>query len=305
MDEAVRKILFVCHGNICRSPMAEFVMKELLRRAGLAEAVVVESAAMHTDELGNDIHSGTRRKLQEKGIPFTRRAAWLLTAEKAHGYDLLIGMDAYNIADLKRRVFPEDVGKIRRLSAFAGSARDIADPWYTGNFDETYDDVLAGCTALLEKLKVRLAPNPAADAASPAGSPTTKAEQGRWGEDRAAAFLETKGWKIVGRNVRPCPEDQRCEIDLIAQSRDGGMVVFVEVKTHAQRTAWHNRLSGVDRRKRKNLLRACANWITRNRWHGGFRFDVVEVWGSRENKTPPEIDHVENVPLFGPNWRFW
>ena len=305
MVDAVRKILFVCHGNICRSPMAEFVMKELLRRAGLAEAVVVESAAMHTDELGNDIHSGTRRKLQEKGIPFTRRAAWLLTAEKAHGYDLLIGMDAYNIADLKRRVFPEDVEKIRRLSAFAGSARDIADPWYTGNFDETYDDVLAGCTALLEKLKARLASNPAADAASPAGSPPTKAEQGRWGEDTAAAFLEAKGWKIVGRNVRPCPEDQRCEIDLIAQSCDGGTVVFVEVKTHAQRTEWHNRLSGVDRRKRKNLLRACANWITRNRWHGGFRFDVIEVWGSRENKTPPELDHVENVPLFGPNWRFW
>ena len=305
MGEAVRKILFVCHGNICRSPMAEFVMKELLRRAGLAEAVVVESAAMHTDELGNDIHSGTRRKLQEKGIPFTRRAAWLLTAEKAHGYDLLIGMDAYNIADLKRRVFPEDVGKIRRLSAFAGSARDIADPWYTGNFDETYDDVLAGGTALREKLQARLAPNPSADAASPAGSPTTKSEQGRWGEDRAAAFLEAKGWKIVGRNVRPCPQDQRCEIDLIAQSRDGGMVVFVEVKTHAQRTAWHNRLSGVDRRKRQNLLRACANWITRNRWHGGFRFDVVEVWGGRENEAPPEIDHIENVPLFGPNWRFW
>ena len=305
MGEAVRKILFVCHGNICRSPMAEFVMKELLRRAGLAEAVVVESAAMHTDELGNDIHSGTRRKLQEKGIPFTRRAAWLLTAEKAHGYDLLIGMDAYNIADLKRRVFPEDVGKIRRLSAFAGSARDIADPWYTGTFDETYDDVLAGCTALLEKLQARLAPNPSADAASPAGSPTTKSEQGRWGEDRAAAFLEAKGWKIVGRNVRPCPQDQRCEIDLIAQSRDGGMVVFVEVKTHAQRTAWHNRLSGVDRRKKKNLLRACSNWVTRNRWHGGFRFDVVEVWGGRESEAPPEIDHVENVPLFGPNWRFW
>ena len=305
MGEAVRKILFVCHGNICRSPMAELVMKELLRRAGLAEAVVVESAALHTDELGNDIHSGTRRKLLENGIPFTRRAAWLLTAEKAHGYDLLIGMDAYNIADLKRRVFPEDVGKIRRLSAFAGSASDIADPWYTGNFDETYADVLAGCTALLEKLKARLASNPSADAVPPASSPPTKAEQGRWGEDTAAAFLEAKGWKIVGRNVRPCPQDQRCEIDLIAKSRDGATVVFVEVKTHAQRTEWHNRLSGVDRRKKKNLLRACANWVTRNRWHGGFRFDVVEVWGSRESEAPPEIDHVENVPLFGPNWRFW
>lgn len=146
------KILFVCHGNICRSPMAEFVMKELLRRAE-TEDVVVESAAMHTDEIGSDVHYGTRRKLTQQGIPFTPRAAWLLTAAKAREYDLLIGMDAYNVADLRRLVFPEDREKIHKLPEFAGETRDIADPWYTGNFDETYDDVLRGCTALLEKLK--------------------------------------------------------------------------------------------------------------------------------------------------------
>ncbi|MCQ2391384.1 MAG: low molecular weight phosphotyrosine protein phosphatase [Kiritimatiellae bacterium] len=145
------KILFVCHGNICRSPMAEFVMKELLRRAGRTD-VEVASAAMHTDEIGSDIHYGTRAKLREQGIPFTSRAAWLLTAAKAREYDYLIGMDAYNVADLRRLVYPEDRNKIYRLPDFADEPRDIADPWYTGNFDVTYADVLAGCTALLEQL---------------------------------------------------------------------------------------------------------------------------------------------------------
>lgn len=151
MQTDTKKILFLCHGNICRSPMAEFVMKELVRRAG-RDDIVIESAALHTDEIGNDIHRGTRRKLQAEGIPFAPRRAWLLTAAKAREYDLLIGMDDYNIADLRRLVFPEDEGKIRKLLSFAGSERDIADPWYTGNFDQTYADVLEGCTALLKSL---------------------------------------------------------------------------------------------------------------------------------------------------------
>ena len=150
MNTPVRRLLFVCHGNICRSPMAEFVMKELLRREGLDGAFTVESAALHTDELGNDIHYGTRRELQAHGIPFTHRAAWLLSAAKAHEYDLLIGMDAYNMADLRRLVYPADLPKLRMLLDFAGMKRDVADPWYTGNFDETYDDVLAGCKGMLE-----------------------------------------------------------------------------------------------------------------------------------------------------------
>ena len=127
-------------------------MKDLVRKAGI-EGVKIESAALHTDEIGNDIHYGTRSKLKEMGVSFTPRAAWLITAAKAKEYDLLIGMDAYNIADLRRLVYPDDLPKIHKLPEFAGKKTDIADPWYTGNFDATYDDIVDGCTALLESLK--------------------------------------------------------------------------------------------------------------------------------------------------------
>ncbi len=147
-------ILFLCHGNICRSPMAEFVMKDLLRRAG-RDDVAVDSAALHTDELGSDIHCGTRRILQREGIPFTPRAAWLFTPADAARYDWLIGMDAANEADLKARVYPADRRKIRKLLSFAGEAGDVADPWYTGNFDETYRDVRRGCQGVLAALPER------------------------------------------------------------------------------------------------------------------------------------------------------
>ena len=151
MKTAAVRILFLCHGNICRSPMAEFVMKELLRRSG-RDDVSVESAALHTDEIGSDTHRGTRAKLAAEGIPFERRAAWLLTPAKAREYDLLVGMDDWNIADLKRLVYPGDLPKVRKLLSYAGQTRDIADPWYTGNFDATFDDIMAGCTKLLETL---------------------------------------------------------------------------------------------------------------------------------------------------------
>ena len=145
------KILFLCHGNICRSPMAEFVMKDLLAKAGRTD-VVVESAALHTDEIGSDIHYGTRQKLTQMGVPFTPRAAWLLTAAKAREYDLLVGMDCYNMADLRRLVYPEDLSKVHMMLEFAGEDRDVADPWYTRNFDDTYDDVLRGCQGILRTL---------------------------------------------------------------------------------------------------------------------------------------------------------
>ena len=133
--------------------MAEFVMKDMLRKAG-RDDVTVESAALHTDEIGRDIHRGTRAKLTEMGVPFSPRAAWLLTAAKAREYDLLIGMDRYNIADLRRLVYPEDLLKVHLLLEFAGLDREVADPWYTGNFDETWNDVVAGCEGIMKGLKV-------------------------------------------------------------------------------------------------------------------------------------------------------
>ncbi len=131
--------------------MAEMVMKELLLRSGRSD-IEVESAALHTDELGNDIHYGTRTILRRNAIPFTSRRAWLLTAGKAKEYDMLIGMDSYNRRDLKRLLPDSDHHKIYTLLEFAGSDRDIADPWYTGDFEPTYRDVMEGCTALLKYL---------------------------------------------------------------------------------------------------------------------------------------------------------
>lgn len=145
------KVLFVCHGNICRSPMAEFVMKAMLAKAGRTD-VAVESAALHTDEIGNDIHCGTRRELERHGVPFSPRRAWLLTAEKASEYDLIVGMDAANMSDLRRLVRPSDRPKLRKLLDFAGVGRDVADPWYTGEFGVTYADVAEGCGALLAQI---------------------------------------------------------------------------------------------------------------------------------------------------------
>ncbi len=146
------KILFVCHGNICRSPMAEFVMKDLLAKAGI-EDVMVESAAMHTDQIGCDTHPGTKRELSKHGIPFSPRRAWLLSSGKLHEYDMVVGMDGANMRDLRRLAEPSDQHKLRRLLDFADIDRDVADPWYTGDYEATYADVIAGCSALLEKLR--------------------------------------------------------------------------------------------------------------------------------------------------------
>lgn len=130
-------------------------------------------------------------------------------------------------------------------------------------------------------------------------------ERGHWGEAIAEDYLRKRGWVTVGRNVRPCVSDQRCEIDLIVHSKDHATVVFVEVKTHIQRSARAGRLWRIDKRKKRNLLRACTNWILKNKWHGNFRFDVVQVYGRPRGTDLPEIDHVENVHLFPSKWRFW
>lgn len=147
------KILFVCHGNICRSPMAEFVMKEIVRRGGDAERFEIASCAVSREEIGNDIHSGTRRKLLEMGIPFERRAAVQLMRADYARWDWLVAMDTANVRGIERITGGDPAGKIRLLLEFAGERRSIADPWYTGDFDATYRDVLRGCEALYDALK--------------------------------------------------------------------------------------------------------------------------------------------------------
>ena len=146
------RILFVCHGNICRSPMAEFVMKELVRRAGRESDFLIESAATSREEIGNDMHYGTRTKLREMGIPFSRRAARQITRNDYDKYDYLVAMDDENLFYMNRCWSPDPQHKIVHLLSFAGKDRDIADPWYTGKFDQTYEDVLEGCEAFLKFL---------------------------------------------------------------------------------------------------------------------------------------------------------
>ena len=146
------KILFVCHGNICRSPMAEFVMKDLVQKAGLSRQIQVDSAATSSEEIGNSIHYGTRRKLQEKGIPFDDHRARRMTKRDYETYDLLIGMETMNIRNMMRITQGDPLHKISRILDHTPHPRDIDDPWYTGNFDITYEQIREGCEALLQKL---------------------------------------------------------------------------------------------------------------------------------------------------------
>lgn len=144
------KILFICHGNICRSTMAEFVLKDMVRKKGLNWEI--ESAATSTEEIGNDTHYGTKAKLTEKGISFTPRRARQMTKADYEHFDLLIGMDRYNMINMRRFYQNDPQNKLRLLLDFTARGGDIADPWYTGNFDATYNDIEEGCTSLIKKL---------------------------------------------------------------------------------------------------------------------------------------------------------
>ncbi len=146
------KLLFVCHGNICRSPMAEFVMKDMVKKAGLADQFEIASAATSTEELGNPVYPPARRKLLEHGIRCDGKRARQMTRADYRNYDLLIGMDNWNIRNMTRMCGGDRVGKIRMLLDYTGYSRSVADPWYTGDFDATWDDVTEGCRALLEHL---------------------------------------------------------------------------------------------------------------------------------------------------------
>ena len=141
------KILFVCHGNICRSPMAEFVMKDLIKKAGLSDEFFIASAATSTEEIGNGVHYG---------ISVDGKYAVQLKKSDYAKYDYIIGMDNYNLRNMKRMLPNDTENKIHLLLDWSDNPRDIADPWYTGDFDVTYNDVLEGCTALLKEIKKEL-----------------------------------------------------------------------------------------------------------------------------------------------------
>ena len=146
------KILFVCHGNICRSPMAEFVMKDLVKKAGLEAEFEISSSATSTEEIGNPVYPPARRKLAEHGIGCAGKTARQLRREDYDRYDLLIGMDGANLRNMRRICGGDPVGKLSLLLDWTGRPGDVADPWYTGDFEATWRDVAAGCAALLAYL---------------------------------------------------------------------------------------------------------------------------------------------------------
>ena len=146
------KILFICHGNICRSPMAEFVMKDLVQRAGLEARFHIESAATSTEEIGNPVYPPARRKLAEHGISCAGKTARQLTRADYSEYDFLIGMDRANLRNMQRICGGDPANKLSLLRDYTSRPGDVADPWYTGDFETTWQDVLEGCRGLLAHL---------------------------------------------------------------------------------------------------------------------------------------------------------
>lgn len=148
------KIMFVCLGNICRSPMAEFVLKDMVKKIGLEKEFLIKSSATSSEELGNDIHYGTKDKLIEKGISFEKRKATKLKKDDYDKYDYIIGMEERNIYNILRIVGEDKENKVCKLLDFSNNPRDIADPWYTGNFENTYRDIVEGLEGLLKFLNI-------------------------------------------------------------------------------------------------------------------------------------------------------
>ena len=151
------KIMFVCHGNICRSPMAEFIMRKMLAENGLSDKVSVSSSATSTEEIwngvGNPVYPPAREELRKHGISCEGKRAVQLRHDDLEKYDMFIGMDSMNIRNMTRILDDGARGRIFRLLSFAGRESDVADPWYSGNFEVTYSDIYEGCTALLSYLK--------------------------------------------------------------------------------------------------------------------------------------------------------
>lgn len=148
----MKKILFICHGNICRSPMAEFVMKKLVRDAGLADRFEIASAATSTEEIGNGVYPPVRSLLAKQGIDCAGKTARQMRKSDYDAYDLLIGMDSANFRNMNRICGGDPDGKIRLLMDYTDRPGDVADPWYTRDFEETWRDVNEGCRGLLESI---------------------------------------------------------------------------------------------------------------------------------------------------------
>jgi len=146
------RILFVCHGNICRSPMAEFVMKDLVKKAGRVTEFEIESAAVSAEELGNPVYPPARRELAAHGISCDGKTARQMTRADYDRFDFLVCMDRSNLRRMERICDGDPAGKMSRLLDHTSRPGDVADPWYTGDFSATWRDVFAGCTALLEKI---------------------------------------------------------------------------------------------------------------------------------------------------------
>ncbi len=147
------KVLFICHGNICRSPMAEFVLKDMVEKQGIVDEFYIASAATSMEEIGNPVHRGTRAKLAEHGISTVGKYAVRMERSDYEKYDYIIGMDSWNYKNMLRIVGEDTEHKISLLLDYTDHSRDVADPWYTGDFDKTYEDVVAGCEGLLEHIK--------------------------------------------------------------------------------------------------------------------------------------------------------
>ena len=147
------KVLFVCLGNICRSPMAEMIFKDMINKKGLSNEFFIDSAATSAEGVGEGIHHGTRNILKEKQVPFTQHISKQITKQDYNKFDYIIGMEQRNITNILRIVGEDKGNKVCRLLDFAEQPRDIADPWYTGNFEITYKDIEEGCRKFLEFLQ--------------------------------------------------------------------------------------------------------------------------------------------------------
>lgn len=149
------KILFVCHGNICRSVMAQYVFQNMVNKMGISEDFSIDSAATSREEIGNGPHHGTVRKMREVGIPVLPHKSRQITLNDYYDYDYIIGMDEWNMRNLNKMLKGDPENKVFKFLTFSGSGRDIADPWYTGDFDTTYNDVLEGCDGFIEYLRTK------------------------------------------------------------------------------------------------------------------------------------------------------